>query len=208
MPKKSIFIHIPKTAGTSLRLGFQVDMRGRYLSNYPIGNWTGCLCIGHISLRQLIDFKLISQEAVEESCIFTFIRDPRDRMVSLYYHFEDRKWHKKGTFSDFCYKIYDLWYTNKLDSVGLYNNRMYSQANPQVNWLKGIACDYIGSFEKLFQNYSKLCRILNIVPMTKLPHEYPSKHRKKTEELYNKFPEAEHLVYEIYKEDLACQTSL
>lgn len=119
--KPLFFVHIPKTAGTSFRIGaenyFRTDdiiydygkdspvtssIAQRYLYSPTSDVWAfgqACanekapLVCGHVGIRKFISL-------FGASNTFTFLRDPLERMASEYEHFV-RNYDYKGSFRDF-----------------------------------------------------------------------------------------------------------
>ena len=150
---KFIFLHIPKTAGTSI--GKLFDMKyGQYLP---------------IRKRKHGKASMLSEEYPKkwkEYFKFTFIRNPWDRELSFYmYRLNRIKIHKRldpnTTFEQYVTKAF-------------HSGR---KRNQQIDWLISngtMEVDFIGRFERLESDFHKICNILNI--NKKLPHMNATKH--------------------------------
>ena len=144
-----IFIHINKTAGTS------------------IGNAIGLPVKHHQTAREVIAG--IGRENWDKAYKFTLVRNPWDRAVSLYeYRRKKNKTDlaKRGiAFSEWVNKTFgpdkDPFY---------YNNAKSFQ--PQVEWLKDdagrISIDFIGKFETINEDFEKIRRAIGLD--AELPH--------------------------------------
>jgi chondroitin 4-sulfotransferase 11 len=148
---KYIFIHIPKTAGTSIK---------KYLSSFrskedyqspedPLENF------GHNKLSYY-EFKY---KNIEDFYKFCFIRNPYDRMVSLYKY--TKKWLKFNySFLKFCQSIkIGKKYTNNIIWEDHYE--------PQSNYISS-KINFIGRTETINDDFKKICKDIN-VPYKKLP---------------------------------------
>lgn len=131
--KSIIFIHIPKTAGTSIvhSLGGN-NINHLLLSDYP----------NHI---------------LSNSFVFSCVRNPFDRFVSQWlYHtnFEDNFFYKKYKKKFDIFYYYDLVKTIK---------HKYISWNTMTNFLKNKnkSVDFILHFEKLNNDWKNLCKLLD-----------------------------------------------
>lgn len=127
-----IFIHIPKTGGTSVEhaFGFDYAMLGDRKHQTPQE------CIAEVG-REIWDryFK------------FTFIRNPWDRMVSW--------WMYTVHFSGNRERIETL-----EDMLGLgEQNHIFGGHD---TWLEGFNFDFIGHYERLSDDFKKICRLIGV----------------------------------------------
>ena len=81
--RKTIFIHIPKTAGTAIEKYFNMGIV--YNAWHHGTNKTQCLKHEIIS-----DMKIKFPEEYGSYAKFTVVRNPYDRMVSWYFHLKER----------------------------------------------------------------------------------------------------------------------
>lgn len=155
--KRFIFIHIPKTAGTSLRIALGLDSTSHYTYN---------------------NYQRFFPIEADNFLLFSFVRNPIDRFISLYnyakmdvsfYHSSNPS--IKSTYGK--HEFYDL--TNKhninafidiflTDSINLKSIDMWK---PQANWLinskKSLdRIDFIGKYENLPTDVNILSNLLNI----------------------------------------------
>jgi len=147
-----LFIHVPRTGGTSISSVFGIKNRHSAI---------GCYC------KSDYDFS------------FAFVRNPLSRLASAYYYLcggginaIDKKTASRHigslTFKEFVVgKI-----SNKKDRV---LNKWHIK--PQYKWIvqNGIvSVDYVGRFENLWCDFSAVCKKLGIKPRI-LPHNNKSK---------------------------------
>jgi len=123
--KNFIYIHIPKTAGTSIS-NFLVDyadfkfklvykyylsskiiyLIDRYLHLSRLGQ---SYITGHHKHSKIIDVKDKMGEKMNDYSIFTFVRNPYEQMISLYHYIQKSKEHKyhnkaiNSSFYDFVF---------------------------------------------------------------------------------------------------------
>lgn len=144
-----IFIHINKTAGTS------------------IGKAIGLPAKDHLTAREVI--AKIGQDRWNSAFKFTLVRNPWDRVVS---HYEYRRKKNKTeiasrgvTFSDWVKMTY-----GENRNTFYYNNPKSFQ--PQVEWLKDdggkIAIDFVGKFESINEDFNHVKHVIGLA--AELPH--------------------------------------
>lgn len=149
-----IFIHINKTAGTS------------------IGNAIGLPVKHHQTAREVI--AKVGRVNWDKAYKFTLVRNPWDKVVS---HYEYRRKKNKTdisareiTFAEWVKKTYgpekDPYY---------YDNEKAFQ--PQVEWLKDdegkISIDFIGKFESINEDFEQIKKVIGLD--AELPHLNASK---------------------------------
>lgn len=148
----SIFIWIPKNAGTSVYTMLRPHGLVKLTTTRAIRMCfqdSGRVTFGHMSTASLVDLGLISRDFVQRAFKFAFSRDPYARAVSLYGYLLETKvlqnWHQQPTFRDFLEIIADGHY----DRIGPYNSLGLSQCSPQVDWLRVTGADKIYRVEDL-----------------------------------------------------------
>jgi hypothetical protein len=210
MDKKIVFIHIPKTAGSSMRkhledceLTYQIlgfPLRPKFDPDIQITNTE------HLSLQSLVDRDIVPQQWFDEAFKFAFIRNPWDRLVSLYESLQYRHRQKREresnaylhSFGDFVTAVC----SDDLDfvrPVGKLVTDDWSQANPQVCWLQW-GTDFIGSFENLDDDWRILCDMIGI-DHSPLNHSNRSKNRLSFDCYYHSSDLVDK-VGEYYQEDI------
>lgn len=165
--QKFIFSHIPKNAGTSIE---------KALAKVP-----DTLDISKIeqSRREALVFKKTNSNP--EYCFFAFVRNPYDRIVSVYRHSMRKRRHfPKLSFSQYCIALQD-YFIEKLDDgwLSTFDKR---HARPQTffipnaeGFLMGQKLNtipknvYIGNFENLSEHFIELLNNLKIKNIS-LPH--------------------------------------
>jgi len=88
--KGLLYIHIPKTAGTTVdRHLYGSKLYDVDTPNYEIG-WGWCperkVWMQHLTLQELVDLELVNRSEVNDLFKFTIVRNPFSLVVSDYYH--------------------------------------------------------------------------------------------------------------------------
>ncbi|MFH1592953.1 MAG: sulfotransferase family 2 domain-containing protein [Candidatus Woesearchaeota archaeon] len=190
MKKEIIFVHIPKTAGGSIR---------------EICNKKGITVIGH-SLRNpdyisIEEYKKISPK---NKFAFAFVRNPWDRVVSAFFYLNqggindadnrDRVKYLKKFNGNF-----DLFVRNSFQEGKILEQLHF---RPQKEWIsnenKEIIVDFVGKFENLQGDFNKVCEMFHIkkevLPITKkTEHDFYKNY-------YNK--ETREMIAKTYREDI------
>ncbi len=185
---KLIFIHIPRTGGTSIERA----LCGRDWLNIHAPS-------KHLTAHTA---KKIYSEYWDEYFKFTFVRNPWDRMVSLL---------KYGQFYGVSLDIQDIirsenyfMYFKKIEYDKRYFNENqfndFNTINESVYQnIFGVEMDFIGKFENLEEDFSEICLINNIINK-KLPHVEKSHHRKNYNQYYDS--ESIQLIEKKYNKDI------
>ena len=187
--KKGVFMHVPKTAGSSVR-------------KFAIEN--NIVIIGH-NLRDENYETLYSYKARRNvSFSFAFVRNPWDRLVSSYFYLQKgggnagdlqdkKKLLNDDMLSDFSFFV----------KKGLIQKNILKQMHfrEQFSWFyNGENClvDKIYKFEKLQEAIREICTLGNY-PHYELPLTNTSNHSHYTEYYDN---ETRKIVSDIYKKDI------
>lgn len=155
-------VWVPKTAGTSLYEHLRDHSKcQRFLWLNEIRflfPGRGFVTFGHFSINELVRHGHVSNEFLNSAFTFGFVRNPYDRAVSLFKYFRRRKIIAEGmTFLEFCQAL-----EHQVEPAGLYNVLGWSQASPQVEFMKGVKMSRIGRVESLDLDFSYVCQELQI----------------------------------------------
>lgn len=154
---KFVFVHINKTAGTSIEKSLPGCVRRRNV--HPSAN----------------EYKQMLGENFKNYFKFSFVRNPWDKMKSFYlFRSRSRKqWMKQHnygrlpTFEEFIKNMLDI-PTEPYGSKITHTQR----ASNQLDWLtdenENILVDFIGRYETLQSDYEKVCNELKL-PSALLP---------------------------------------
>lgn len=178
---KCIFIHIPKSAGSSVFRFFNPDLKVDWRTpNYDVlYGWCPKrkIHLQHATTDQLLDTELISEEIWDTYYKFTIVRNPWDRAYSDYLWIKsDRK--VKGSFNDFIQK------KGQFKDILTDNNNMFYRGDHLINqtdffYINGkLKVDNILRFENFTDDINFLIKKLNIEEEFNI-HEKKSKKRYK-----------------------------
>lgn len=180
-PKEFLFVHIAKTGGSSVR---SVLAGNRWRHPYF---WAQMVChrlsslTGHRLASKLprhapivAAMEMLSRESFEQLFKFAFVRNPWDRMVSAYCHFERER---TDLLSENGVKSFDDFVQWMIHDAGDYRGRgaTFVQAirRPQREYLidlhGNLAVDMIGRYELLAKDYASIARRLGF--SARLPHK-------------------------------------
>ena len=189
--KKLLYIHIPKTGGTSIEKLF-LQENGSDLEQYPKFNpdvLTGInkkgKTLNHLKLGEYKEFVDIS-----EYFIFTVFRNPIDRLVSSF-NFQNYIRRQNNSF-DFYLDLVEEMNIQKLNT----NKYNYLYVEPQINYFKGYKIDKIIKFHNLNDEMKNICERFNF--KNSLKHHNVSRKAITTENLTQ---EQKDRIRKIYAED-------
>ncbi len=152
MGKKDIvFLHIPKTAGTSIRESLLFYPPNGKIMQYD----------QHHTSKQIL--YLIGQKKWDQSFKFCFVRNPFDRFLSQHRYFL-----RKGKLKDQKENDFQFWARKRINIALKFDplRRQDHHFYPASDWMKNrkgdlLEMDFIGRFENLEEDYQKLIQILN-----------------------------------------------
>jgi hypothetical protein len=191
--KKFLFIHIQKTAGTSIRENLMKN-RGTELFHYP-----------HTLLKHV---RLNDEQ--ERFFKFAFVRNPWDRLYSWYIMikaigpttiFYRYILENSNDFSGFL-RLTDI---IKDDYIKLFNTKItnykciaFNQLDYITDHTGSLNIDFIGRFENLEEDYKSVCDILKL---NNIPLEHLNQTKRGNYRSIYKDTDIE-LVYQMYKRDI------
>lgn len=195
---RCIFVHIPKTGGTSVEdliwpshakrsdadlwMGF-IDL---YRNKYQTGG------LQHLCASQIREE--IGDTVFDNYFKFSIVRNPWDKAVSQYVYMSKRTDLREyiGMGPKDGFKRY----------LNLISSRKHVQWEPQVSFLldanRNCIVDYIGRFENFNHSVELIARKIGI-PISKIPHTNKGK-RRDVEEYYDS--ESREIVAAMYEEDI------
>lgn len=193
--KEFAFIHVPKTAGTSItealspyddRSIIETLLNFKPLNAFPFFYSLNPLP-QHIRANKLRDY--LSQPIFQKLYTFAFVRNPWDWQVSLFHYLRESIFHPK--YSTVCNMDFQQFLQWRIQSYKITQNEFIT--NRQGN----IIVDFVGRFEHLEQDFRRICRKIG-VPFN-LPHKNKSRHRN-----YRKYytEKTKNLVVRYFKQDI------
>ena len=166
-----VFIHIPKNAGQSIESVFLGLVNLTWAARAPLllrantDPKAGPPRLAHLKAHEYVGCGHLAQEQFTRYFKFAFVRNPWDRMVSIYKYMGLRK---GLSFKEFLMGEFksDIW-KNRHWFVG-----------PQVGFICSpsgeLMVDFLGRFEKLQEDFQVVCQRLGL-PALELPHVNQSK---------------------------------
>ncbi len=184
--KETVFLHIPKTAGTSIMRFFDLSKNKIDFMYYGHGKESD-----HIFPNK-------------NAFIFTFVRNPFDRLVSAWQYLRYGGNNEINKAVCARYNLSNSSFSSFVDMLVENKDNIMSDVHlrPQSFWFdrdRGIAIEFIGRFENLEKDLLSVCERVGIKfnPL-EFPHINSSNHSP-WETFYT--PELKKQVREIYKED-------
>lgn len=153
-----LFVHIPRTAGTLIEREF-LNVQGKWPTGIPKHLWgilkkNGRSFTGqHLTMRQIEQEKFLSKQELERCHVFSVVRNPYDRIRSLYRYWGGAK--KWGSMQNFLEEVRELLNNplhKKRGSIARYH------VLPQVDYLENSAGRIqmiILKFEHLDEDFKK-----------------------------------------------------
>ena len=199
--KKFIFIHIPKTAGVTIYEILSKYTEARFKPPVNRLGWN------HENLQQ-ISTALHKDYNVDASSLFkfTFVRNPWDRILSLYHFYNNQT--KDHPFYSADKPQVDYIHDNHISFLDfckhVANDEEIFARKPHVKpyidyyMLPEYNYDFVGRVETLQQDFNTICDKIGI-PKQKLPHKNKTKHKHYTE-YYD--DETRAIVAEKYAKDI------
>lgn len=199
-----LFIWIPKSAGTSVFSLLEENGGQKLLLTDDIKRYfgqCGIVTFGHISIDSLLKEKLVTKRYLDSSWIFTVVRNPYDRTVSLFEYLKIANVLPPTLpFHLFCELIGGAHY----EEIGLFNRKPLSQLNPQFRWLEKASGETLGSHIFYYENLGSLTEHLvaqgGLKSGQRLPRLNQSRSEGKPLSDYYNSKRAE-IVYNAYRED-------
>ena len=172
-----LFIHIPKTGGTSIERLFNIPRHG-IGSDDPVSR--GRAHFQHGRLDDIIRGGAVTPEFLESAYIFTFVRNPYDRAVSHYFFCKQRK--KHGVTQSTSFKKY---ITGPMQSK--------RHHGPQYKFIGDHEIDFIGRFENFDEDVKHVAKEIGLGEV-EVPHLNKSI-RKPYRKIYT--PETKKIIEDV-----------
>jgi len=189
---KFIFIHIPKTGGSSIA---EPKYRSGQGALIPYLGSDDYVQAGHI---RAIGLKNRLQNNWDDYFKFAIVRNPWDRIVSLYYYFlQDPEKQKSmlgkeivklGSFKEFCHQM---------DNIDL-DPHFDTQISYLIDFEGNFLLDYVGHFEILEKEINLIAHKIGM-PSVVLPHFRKSDHGSYQDQFDDKTAE---IIAVRYKSDI------
>ena len=162
--KKFIFVHIPKTGGTSIEIILR-DLINEKCSIVGDNTYYSNGSLKHATAEELL--VRYDNDKFNEYLKFCVIRNPWDRLLSLYY------WGGRGSYSKD--KFIKMLPKNKNNDCDLGSRTLWSVNKYICGKNNEILVDKILNFDTIEEDFNDLCEELGI--NVKLPHRNKGKHK-------------------------------
>ena len=197
--RECLFIWVPKCAGTSIYevLGRHGCRKLKKPREFSVFDNRGSVTFDHVSVAALLGEGYVSRKYLDGVFKFAFVRNPWDRLVSLWSYFTENVLvlKIKLDFSEFVLRVLE-----GVEPVGLYNRRGLSQARLMCDWLfdndGNLLVDFIGRVEES-KDWKEIKRLLEI------GDDFPILNTT-GHSCYREYytPESRRLVAKIYERDI------
>jgi len=202
--RKFLFVHIAKTAGTSVRSTLN---RLRWRDPYFIpqfvcsrissltGHRIACKIPRHAKV--IAAYEMLPREVFNELFKFAFVRNPWDLQVSSYHHLKRERPHLVGD------RDFETFLRYKLDPERPFQYHLDTSIELQSDYLIDlhgkVLVDFVGRFENLEDDFNTICQRIGVTP-PKLEHKRQAKDRGGYRKYYNDATAA--LVAERFAADI------
>lgn len=202
---KFLFVHIAKTAGTSVRTTLE-RYRRRDLYYLPqflcsrISHLTGhriaCKLPRHAKI--IAAYEMLPREFFDQLFKFAFVRNPWDLQVSSFHHIRRERPHLLGGRDNFAEFL-----RYKLDPDRPYQYHIDTSIERQSDYLVdlhgNVLVDFIGRFESLADDFAAICRRIGLQE-PRLAHRRKATDRDDYRKYYD--DETARLVAERFRRDI------
>ena len=193
--KKFVFVHIPKTAGTSITnvLDSYCEIKPNHNVNSPF--------YYHASVIELKNFFNKMEWDWDDYFKFTFVRNPWDRLVS-YYEFSKQRYERLKKLELLSNDLICKNFGENVKSFEdfILNLETYAPNSDSyyysINGTKEL--NYVGKVDTIQHDFDYVCKIIGI-PTTTLPR-LQSSNRKHYTKYYNEF--SKKIVSDRFSDDI------
>jgi hypothetical protein len=200
-PKKSIFLHIPKTAGVSIFHTFKdiwLDIQGHIKDWHIDRKCKQGIFTGHAPLWQLVEWEVVDPEYLEDAVIFFVLRNSYERFLSLYYYLNFKYTNKHGKHWQ---PVSIMEYAASLKDAP---KDRHNAGHPHTYWLRGLKNPIAIPFGPGMQKgLNRVCKLIGIDPRPlKYMNENPNYPNHLPADIYRANPGLQQLVAEVYGEEI------
>ena len=200
---KFIFIHNPKTGGSSLSnefqpYGYRFSGQHEKIQNYSRLLLKESYRIGlfrkHIPARDLK--KKVPQKIWDSHYKFGIVRNPYDRVISFYNYMKQLPNKRKVSEFEGYGRIED--YLDDLTTKDLTQEPWHCQYYYFTDVNKQIIVDYLGRFESLEEDYESICKNIGL-PDSPLKHMNKSRRERNIHKVLS--PDSIEKINRIFQDD-------
>ncbi|MEA2020644.1 MAG: sulfotransferase family 2 domain-containing protein [Patescibacteria group bacterium] len=190
--KNIIFVHVPRTGGSS------IERHICWKNNFPV--------VGHDTRKP--NYKYLKDRPRlynKDNFIFTFVRNPWDRLVSAFFYLNEGGGNPKDEKDRKKYLAKYEGNFKKFVKDAFANKKILEQIHfkPQYKWIcnnnKELLIDFVGKFENFNKDLDKLSKKLEI------ELDYPPVSNKSDHKFYRDYydEETKRIIKNAYKKDVA-----
>jgi len=164
--RNTLFVWIPRTAGSSIWARFcKSGSKHAWLTSpaQPPGG-AQVVTYRHEHIPSLVERGIITPGWLADRYVFSFVRNPWDRLVSIYHHLRQGNPDQQAAvpmgFAEYIERVC----SGDVPALGGRGIDALSYANPQTAWLdlgNGRQPDFIGRFENLAEDWTQLCDVIS-----------------------------------------------
>lgn len=202
---KFLFVHIPKTGGTSIRVALR-SYKWKDPYRIPLflcsrlssltGHRLGCKLPRHA--KAIAAYEMLPREVYQELFKFAFVRNPWDLQVSSFHHIQQERRHLLTGIKDF-----ESFLRLKLNPYRKYVYHFDVSIEPQSDFIvdmhRNLIVDFIGRYEQFEEDFEEVCRRIGI-SCPRLPHRRQAMDRTAYRQYFN--DATAQLVADHFKSDI------
>ena len=188
--KDAIYVRMPRCGSTTI-VSLCDKNNIKYFGGRDMGIWGHSTNLTKNTSPKLYECisNYLGEKKYYESFIFTSVRNPYSRAVSMYKH---KSWNSAKTFSDFCHKVMKNEYPSE---CAKWHSSTLTEHIVDDNDLK---VDFVIKLEALQEDFNIVCDKIGL-ERQQLPHLNKSNHKHYTE-YYD--DETREIVAEKYAKDI------
>ena len=202
---KFLFVHIPKTGGTSIRVALRsYKWRDPYriplffLSRLSSLSRHRLACKLPRHAKAMAAYEMLPRDLYQTLFKFAFVRNPWDLQVSSFHHIQRERPHLLKGVTDF-----EGFLRMKLNPDRRYVYHFDVSIEPQGDYVVdmhgNLIVDFIGRYENLVGDFEEACKKIGI-PCPRLPHRRQATDRSAYRQYYNEV--TAQLIADHFKSDI------
>ena len=191
---KILFIHIPKTAGSSIEIFFEMQRKEWFYQGSPAYSINTVKYAPQHFTAEIMKEKFKQFDMYFK---FAFVRNPYDRLLSEYYFMH------RGAGIEFFNDPgnFERWVFGYLNKKGKEFTNCYCHKIEQYRYVydvTGKLVDFVGKFENLQEDFNKVLKIMDYQGSGKLMKSQSAKFEKNKKLLTDK---VKHRIKDVYYAD-------
>ena len=200
-----LFVHIPKTGGTSIRAALR---RYKWRDPYRIplfflsrlssatGHRLACKLPRHA--KAIAAYEMLPRDLYQNLFKFAFVRNPWDLQVSSFHHIRRERPHLLEGAQDFE-SFLRMKLSRGRDYVYHFDVSIEPQSDYIVDMHRNLIVDLVGRYENFTSDFEEACERIGI-PCPRLPHRRQATDRSDYRQYYN--DATAQLIADHFKSDI------